>query len=411
MKYLVGFLILLCMKLNVVAQAPNMKWFRAQGTDSEEHVHEGMQTSDSGFIAIGHGIEKSDSDDMLIVKTNYRGTLEWMAEFGTQNKKGAGYCIIETIDGYIAGGAIYNSDSNRTQRFLVKLDFNGNSIWQKFYGSAGVGGIRGIDKTNDGGFVITGYKNSPETSEFSGFVFIVDDGDGFVMKIDSEGNPIWEESIDAPQGTKIRSIEDGYAISSCVWEWNQSSGDHQDFCLLKLDNEGNTIWRKVYGGESHDHLYDFDLTYDGGFILGGHTLSYGVENWDYLMIKVDNEGNEEWYKTFGQPRGYDAAYIHDESYGVRQTPEGGYIICGGTGDEYSYSASGHYSGSSDEWKVYLVRTDSNGNKIWEGVYPTWSTGNNAGEYIGLTNDGGYIVFVDTDSQSFPAPNNFGFMKI
>ena len=231
------------------------------------------------------------------------------------------------------------------------------------------------------------------------------------MKIDTEGNHLWEKSIDAPQGTKIRSIEDGYAISSCVWEWSPVNGDQQDFCLFKLDDQGNTKWKKVFGGESNDHLYDFDLTTDGGYILGGHTLSYNVENWDYLIIKVDGKGVEEWYKTFGQPRGYDAAYIHDESYGVRQTPDGGFIICGGSGDEYSYSESGHYSGPSDEWKVYLVRTNSIGDIIWEGIYPTWSTGNNAGEYIGLTNDGGYIVFVDTDSQSSPAPNNYGFMKI
>ena len=126
-----------------------------------------MQTSDSGFIAIGHGIESSDSDDMLIIKTNYRGMLEWKSDFGTSNKKGAGYCIIETDDGFIAGGAIYNPDSNRTQRFLAKLDLRGNTIWQKFYGSLGIGGIRGIDRTNDGGYIVTGYKNAPETSEFS----------------------------------------------------------------------------------------------------------------------------------------------------------------------------------------------------------------------------------------------------
>jgi hypothetical protein len=97
---------------------------------------------------------------------------------------------------------------------------------------------------------------------------------------------------------------------------------------------------------------------------------------------------------------------------VRQTPDGGYIIAGGSGDEHDpYSASGHPAGPSDKWKAYLVRTDSIGNMLWEGIYPTTSVGNNAAEYIGLTNDGGFIVFVDTDSQAPPDPNNFGFLKI
>jgi hypothetical protein len=167
------------------------------------------------------------------------------------------------------------------------------------------------------------------------------------------------------------------------------------------------------GGSGGDHLYDFDVTRDGGYILGGHTVSYGVKNWDYLLMKVDGDGNEEWHKTFGQPRGYDGRYIHDEAYGVRQTPDGGYILAGGSGDEYDpYSGSGHPAGTSDEWKVYLVRTDGEGNLLWEGIYPAASgLGNNAAEYIGLTSDGGYIVFVDTDTQTPPEPENYGFLKI
>jgi len=404
-------LVWLFFPLSIFGQSPNVQWFKAQGTSSEEHVHEGMQTSDGGYIAIGHGIETSDADDMLIIKTNGDGNYEWKQEFGTAGKKGAGYCIAEVQDGYIAGGAIYNADSLRTQRFLVRLDFDGNVIWEKFYGSQGIGGIRGIESTSDGGIVVTGYRNTPNISEFKGFVFIVDDGDGFIMKLDLDGIVQWEQLIDAPQGTKVREIAGGFIICSTIWSWNETAGDHQDFCLIKTDTSGNTIWRKLYGGDDAEHCYDFDLTHDGGYILAGHTLSYGVENWDYLLMKIDSAGNESWHKTFGQPRGYDAKYIHDEAYGVRQTADLGFIICGGSGDEYSYTSSGHPAGPSDEWKVYLVKTDPSGNPQWQGVYPVNSVGNNAGEYIGLTNDRGYMVFVDTDSKRSPAPNNYGFMKI
>jgi hypothetical protein len=155
------------------------------------------------------------------------------------------------------------------------------------------------------------------------------------------------------------------------------------------------------------------LTSDGGYILGGHTTSYGVANWDYYLVKVNSSGVEQWYKTFGQPRGYNANYIHDECYGVRQTPDGGYIMAGGSGDEYSYSGSGHSCGTSDEWMAYLVKTDSSGNLEWEDVYPCWAdSGNSAAEYIALTSDGGYIVFVDTDVfWDTLGSEAFGFMKI
>ena len=130
------------------------------------------------------------------------------------------------------------------------------------------------------------------------------------------------------------------------------------------------------------------------------------------MMKIDSEGNEEWHRTFGQPRGYDPNFIHDEAYGIRQTPDGGYVIVGGTGDEYEYTASGSSLGDSDIWQVYVVKVNSEGKKLWEAVYGS-STENDAGEYLGLTRDGGYIIGTDSDSAGKDnfKPNNFGFMRI
>jgi len=394
------------------AHAPEIEWFKGQGTDEEEHVHEGCQTSDGGYIAIGQGYHE-DEPYVLIIKVDSEGSLEWQKTFGGAGRRGIGYCVAEVPDGYIVGGALYDSSCQRLQRFLARLDCAGNTVWQKFYGAPGIGGIRGIDITSDGGIVATGYTHAPNTEEFRGFVFIVDDGDGFIMKTDAEGRMEWEVPIEATQGTKVREIAQGYAVCSCVSNQTDETAANSDFCLMETDDRGNTLWRKTLGGSRGDHLYDFDVTRDGGYILGGHTVSYGVENWDYLLMKVDADGKEEWHKTFGQPRGYDARYIHDEAYGVRQTPDGGYIIAGGSGDEDdSYHASGHPAGPSDEWRAYLVKTDGEGNLLWEGIYPTASdVGNNAAEYIGLTSDGGYIVLVDTDSQAPPEPNNFGFLKL
>jgi hypothetical protein len=145
--------------------------------------------------------------------------------------------------------------------------------------------------------------------------------------------------------------------------------------------------------------------YSGIKIPISHTWGYGVVNWDYLVIKVDSSGNEEWHQIFGQPRGYDPNYIHDEAYGVRQTLDGGYIICGGTGDEFEYSESGSEYGPSDQWRNYIVRTDAQGNELWTGLYG--GGGDQACEYMGLTSDGGYILASDIDQGS----NSWGLVKL
>tara|TARA_B100000700_G_C15036878_1_gene853264 strand:- start:1493 stop:2800 length:1308 start_codon:yes stop_codon:yes gene_type:complete len=388
-----------------------VEWFTAHGTESEEHVHEGRETIDGGYIAIGHGLDPQNKDDILVIKVNSIGRLVWKKSFGVSGFKGAGYCINEDEEGYFIGGALYDPSVERTQRFLAKINFSGTLLWEKYFKSEGIGGIRSIDIVSEGNIILTGYVEAPDFEENRGFIFISEDSKGFLMKVKRDGDLIWEKELPISQGTKVRYLNDGYAVISSTWRSSSITAENQDFTLIKLNLDGEILWEKYFGGVQNDHLYDFDLTNDEGFILGGHSLSYGVKNWDYLLMKIDKDGNEVWHKTFGQPRGYNPEFIHDEAYGVRQTSDGGFVIVGGSGDEYSYSDNRHFSGSSDEWKVYLVKTDSDGNKEWEAVYPQESAGNNAGEYLTLTSDGGVIIFVDTDSEVPPAPNNFGFLKL
>jgi len=388
---------------------PAMQWHKGHGTSFGNHVHEGMQTSDGGYIGIGQTWDSSDYPEMLVIKTYSNGNKEWQKVIGTSDQPDIGICIAEVSDGFICGGGLY--DSGNMKPALVKLNKTSGNIvsgWPKYYSGSQNCAVRGVDILGDGSIVATGYKNS---SEWPGYVFIVDDGDGFIMKTDAAGNVIWDKGLSVPQGTKVRVDGSGFAVCSTAWYY--SGGDHQDAVLIKTNSSGNQTNKYHYGGTGGEHCYDFDLTSDGGYILGGHTTSYGVANWDYYLVKVNSSGVEEWHNTFGQPRGYNANYIHDEAYGVRQTPDGGYIIVGGTGDEYSYSSCTHSCGCSDEWMAYLVKTDSSGNLEWENVYPCWAdAGNTAGEYLGLTSDGGYIVFTDTDAfWDTIGAEAMGFMKI
>jgi hypothetical protein len=394
--------------ITIVAQAPLMEWHKGYGTDNGEHIHEIMQTKDGGYIGIGQTDEEGGSaSDILVIKIDSDGEYIWQRIIGTKNKFDTGICVEETDDGYLIGGGLFEGNQ---QRYMAKLDYEGEFIWQHLYENERNGMIRGIDVLENGDIVTTGYKNSVQ----SGFIFIADNCDGYIMKTDAEGNVIWEKSISAPQGAKVREELNGDGFVICTTIWMNDPIKPEDFYLIKTDSDGDEYWNKNYGGDSDEHCYDFDLAKDGGYILGGHTRSpsYGVVNWDFLMMKIDSEGNEEWHRTFGQPRGYDPNFIHDEAYGVRQTTDGGYVIVGGTGDEHNYSESGSLYGASDIWKVFLVKVNPDGETEWQSVYGS-NTENNAGEYLGLTSDGGYIIGTDSDSAGKEnyAPNNFGFMKI
>jgi len=406
--YKIFFSLFILFTITLSAQAPVMEWHKGYGTDNGEHIHEIMQTNDGGFIGIGQTDEgRGIASDILVVKIDSDGEYVWQRIIGTDNNFDIGICVEEAEGGYVIGGGLFEGNQ---QRYMAKLDYDGEFIWQQSYGNEQNGMIRGIDILEDGDIVTTGYKNHNQ----SGFIFIADNCDGFIMKTDEKGNVIWEKPVSAPQGAKVRQELNGDGFVICTTIWMNDPVKPEDFYLIKTDSEGNEYWSHNYGGDSDEHCYDFDLTNDGGYILGGHTRSpsYGVVNWDFLMMKIDSEGNEEWHRTFGQPRGYDPNFIHDEAYGVRQTSDGGYVIVGGTGDEYEYSESGNPFGASDIWKVFLVKVKHNGELEWQSVYGS-NTDNNAGEYLGLTNDDGYIIGTDSDSAGKEnyEPNNFGFMKI
>ena len=137
------------------------------------------------------------------------------------------------------------------------------------------------------------------------------------------------------------------------------------------------ILNKTFGGEGGDWARSVQQTSDGGYILAGQTGSFGAGSYDAWLIKTDANGNKVWDKTFG-------GSSYDEANAVQQTSDGGYILAGET---YSFG-----TGSYDAW---LIKTDANGNKVWDKTFGGISSD---GAYsVQQTSDGGYILAGSTDS--------------
>ncbi len=147
---------------------------------------------------------------------------------------------------------------------------------------------------------------------------------------------------------------------------------------MKLNSHGVLTWEKSYGGSNLDEATDIKQTNDDGYIVAGNTWSNDGDvannhgNPDVWILKLNRTGNLKWQKTWGGSRG-------DAVTSILQASAGGYIIAGGTENNFN-------RGSSD---YFVVKLDTTGKQQWQ--KSLGGSRSETAKSIQQTSDGGYIV--------------------
>jgi hypothetical protein len=218
-----------------------------------------------------------------------------------------------------------------------------------------------VQQTTDGGYIITG-----GTSSYGDI-----DGDFFLIKTDSNGNKTWHKTfgdISYDKGFSVTQTSDGGYIITGITFPIVGVGN---VGLIKTDSNGNKTWFKTFDGGGLDGGRSVSESSDGGYILTGYSSSSFPGFADVWLIKTDSNGKKIWDNKYG-------GTVYDCGMFVDQTIDGCYIIIGVT---ESYGA-----GSKDVW---LIKTGSNGNKMWDKTFG--GTSDDGGYSVSQTSDGGYII--------------------
>lgn len=239
-------------------------------------------------------------------------------------------------------------------------------------------------------------------SYFSSVLFL------FCFLVSAQTPPIleWEVALGGSTSDHafsiISSYDNSYLIAGYTFSDDGDVTGHQgstDYWVVKLDDLGNLIWQKTFGGSGADNATSIVASSDGGFVIAGKTTSQDgdVSNplggWDCWVIKIDGVGNLLWEKTFGGT-GPDAANH------IEQTDNGGYIISGWTSSN-DLDVSGN-NGGYDYW---ILEIDSIGNIIWQNALG--GSGDEQCQLVKGTPDGGFIAVGSSDSNDGDVTGNHG----
>jgi hypothetical protein len=339
---------------------------------------------------------------------------------------GAGCSLINTSDGgyVIAGYATLNSNENLASNngycaYLFKTDAKGNTIWKNFAPDGRL--AYAVLQSSDGGYAVTGYST----------VFGNGTAHTFLTETDENGKNIWGYIYPATgydTGYAVVQTRDGgYVIAGTASDGGLSTdssittftGNCSAF-LLKTDSNGSQVWRKTYG-DGNVTGYSLALANDGGFVIAGITT---LGNSSMInLIKTDADGNQLWSRNYDPTNGSsgdnvtwgaamltgDGGYAIAESRGynvtwssIVRTIDGGYAIAG------TISQIFDYDGPFTDNSAFLMKTDANGNMLWQKGYrgpPTF------GHSVIQTSDGGYAIAGSTGSGGDLADLKFNFALI
>jgi hypothetical protein len=192
------------------------------------------QTADDGYVLAGWEARTYSDRDVILIKTDGVGKIEWSRTWDLEPEKRDGaFDMILTADGYVVMACIQAMGSGRPSAVLIKVDLEGNEIWNKLVGEEGVGNtLWHIMEDVDGGYVLSG-----------------DTHLGLIPGTGQEGHGAW---------------------------------------LVKTDRDGEILWQQIFGEGEYvqAHFHAGALLPAGGYVLAGDVTPLGERDSDMVWLRV-----------------------------------------------------------------------------------------------------------------------------
>lgn len=315
-------------------------------------------SSNTGMVRTNHG-----SYDGWIVRLNSNLDTVWTRVMGGTGADVFGCGTATTDGGFVLGGYtsavdgdVTGTPAGKADWRIVKLNGNGDTVWTRLLGGPLNDFPRSMTATADGGFIIAGQMNTSGTEI-----------DGFVVKLNGNGEVVWQKTLGGTGTDIFWSV--GVATDGSILLGGSSASNNTgnvgashggvDMWVTKLSSNGDLIWNKLFGGDKNDEANSLKTTPDGGCIIAGTTssnatgdvgASYGDK--DIWVVKLNANGDTLYTTLAG-------GSATDYSRSITATPDGGFVVAG-----FSNSANGDIALNQGDFDVFTMKLNNKGKKIW-----------------------------------------------
>ena len=276
------------------------------------------------------------------------------------------YLCIGFSSSPVSGNKTVDTIGGWADIWVVKLDTSGNILWQNVYGGTGneyyyLSAVELADKNIIIGCETNSDSSGTKTENSRG------EYDYWVFKIDSAGNQLWDKTIGGSGTDELVDIVvnpngnillTGTSDSPISGEKTEDTYGWEDYWLVEMDSTGNILWDKTYGGDDIDYAVGGGVYYDNAYFIFGMsrsgisgnktTINYG--DTDYWLLKINEQGQMIWDKTFG-------GTLLESGSSIIVSSQDNILITGASYSSISGNKTEQGKGSNDYW---LLSLDLNG---------------------------------------------------
>ncbi len=374
-------------------QAPPIAWQKVYGGAGDDILSGVDPLSESimlsGYSNSGISGNKTDTSrggfDFWLLKINdSSGKVELEKTFGGNFDDTASKILHTTDGGYLLAGtslSLRSGDKIQTSwgfspdYWALKLDKNGQVIWQRSLGGTFTEKVTGLTE-NSYGYAVSGHSYSDasgdKTSDNTGFENRADlwlaflETDGHTKKTTTYG------TVGQDLSCCLVTNDGGNIMGSTTFSratLGQKTRDPYgecDYWVVRTDLSGARVYDSTFGGTLSDFMTCMTSTHNGYVMLGGYSNSdtSGIKTdtcrgaYDYWIIKMNQEGTLIWQKTIGGDS-------TDHMTSIKETRDGGFIVGGYSNSNISGEKTENSRGGNDYW---IVKLDSLGNKQWDKTF-------------------------------------------